>query len=436
MYYFYVENIRLAFDSLLANKMRALLTMLGIIIGIASVIAIISVGNSLTSSITSQMQNIGTNNILLTVREKNNDYSGSSRDGFGNGGATSMLSGKASAEDEDLMTMEMLNSLLEAFKNQVSAISISETDGSGQVKDGRLYANVSVSGVNPGYLKANNLEMLYGRFINENDLSGRKNVCVVSDKLVKNMFKTGIDPIGQEIKFYMSGLIKTYTIAGVYKYTDSNMFMSASSVSEKDTQTTLYIPITVEKLDKTVKNFSTVTVMGNAEADTTKLTSDLNRFFSKYYLSNPKWEVVAFNMSSQVEVASSMLSTVSMAVAVIAAISLLVGGIGVMNIMLVSVTERTREIGTRKALGAKNFHIRLQFVSEAMIISLVGGVIGLLIGLLLGMIGSSLLGSPPSFSMPTILLTIAFSMAIGIFFGYYPANKAAKLDPIEALRYE
>jgi putative ABC transport system permease protein len=131
-----------------------------------------------------------------------------------------------------------------------------------------------------------------------------------------------------------------------------------------------------------------------------------------------------------------MLSTISLAIAIIAAISLLVGGIGVMNIMLVSVTERTREIGTRKALGAKNYHIRMQFITEAMIIALVGGLIGLILGLLLGLLGSKLLGSAPSFSLPTVLLTVIFSMAIGVFFGYYPANKAAQLDPIDALRYE
>ncbi len=433
---FYIENIRLAFESLRANKMRALLTMLGIIIGIASVIAIISVGNSLSSSITSEMQNIGTNNILLRVREKSDEFS-NSRGPMGQGGdPMSMLSGKVSAEDKDLMSMEMLNSLSEQFKNQVAAVSISESDSSGQVKDGRLYANVSVSGVNPGYMKVNNLEMLSGRFINDRDTAGHKNICIVSDKLVNNIFKANASPIGKEIKLYQSGAIKTYTIAGVYKYADSSMFMSASTASEKDKETPIYIPITVEKQDKTVKNFSTVTVMSDVGVDTEKLTKDIERFFTKYYNSNPKWEIAAINMSSQIEIASSMLSTVSTAIAVIAAISLLVGGIGVMNIMLVSVTERTREIGTRKALGAKNYHIRMQFISEAMIISLVGGVIGLLVGLLLGVIGSSLLGTGASFSIPTIILTIAFSMGIGIFFGYYPANKAARLDPIDALRYE
>ena len=433
---FYIENIRLAFESLRANKMRALLTMLGIIIGISSVIAIISVGNSLSASITSEMQSIGTNNILLNVREKNSEYSNFRGSMGRDGGPMSMLSGTVSADDKDLMTLEMLNSFEARYTNHVAAIGISESDGSGQVKDARLYANVSVSGVNPGYMQVNNLEMISGRFINERDMAGHKNVCIVSDKLVNNIFKSSVNPVGQEIRLYKSGEIKTYSIAGVYKHTDSSMFMSASTASEKDTQTALYIPITVEKQDKTIKNFSTVTVMSNAGIDTEKLTKDIERFFSKYYKSNPRWEISAINMSSQVEIASSMLSTVSTAIAVIAAISLLVGGIGVMNIMLVSVTERTREIGTRKALGAKNFHIRMQFISEAMIISLIGGIIGLFTGLLLGVIGSSLLGTGASFSIPTILLTIAFSMAIGVFFGYYPANKAARLDPIDALRYE
>jgi len=434
---FNVENILLALESLRSNKMRALLTMLGIIIGVASVIGIISVGNSLSSSITTQMQSIGTNNILVTIREKD-DQSIDSRNPMGDSrGIMAAMNGRSSsADDKDLLSLEQLLSFEEQFSDRVSAISLNESAGSGQVRDGRLYANVSVSGVNPGYQPVNNLDMLNGRFINDRDMAGRKNVCVVSDKLVKNLFKSGINPIGQEVKYYENGTIKTYTIIGVYKYTDSNMFMTASSASEKDTRTSLYIPVTLAKQDTSSKNFSTATVMSKIGVDTGKLTKDMERYFLKYYERNAKWEAAVFNMSTQVEMASSMLSTVSLAVAVIAAISLLVGGIGVMNIMLVSVTERTREIGTRKALGAKNYHIRMQFITEAVIIALAGGLIGLLAGLLLGYAGSSLLGTAPSFSVPVILLTIAFSMGIGVFFGYYPANKAAKLDPIDALRYE
>ncbi len=434
---FNIENVLLAVESLRSNKMRALLTMLGIIIGVASVIGIISVGNSLSSSITTQMQSIGTNNILIAVREKD-DQSGGSRSPMGDSrGIMSALNGKgSSAEDKDLLSLEKLQTFEEQFSDRITAVGLNESAGSGQVKDGRLYANVSVSGVNPGYQPVNNLDMLSGRFINDRDMAGRKNVCVVSDKLAGNIFKSGADPVGQEVRYYENGAIKTYTIVGVYKYTESSMFMSASSASDRDTRTAMYIPITLAKQDMENKNYSTATVMSGVGVDTEKLTKDIERYFSRYYEKNAKWEAAVFNMSTQVEMASSMLSTVSLAVAVIAAISLLVGGIGVMNIMLVSVTERTREIGTRKALGAKNYHIRLQFVTEAVIIALAGGLIGLVIGLLMGVVGSSLLGTAPSFSAPVIALTILFSMGIGVFFGYYPANKAAGMDPIDALRYE
>lgn len=431
---FFKENMVLALESLRSNKMRAFLTMLGIIIGIASVIAIISVGDSLTASITTEMQSIGTNNITVVVREKDNGF-GDVR-GPMNNNASSILGGGSTPEDKDLLTTEMFEDLKVRFKDQVADISLNESAGSGQVKDERLYANVSVSGVNSGYMQVNNVEMIGGRFINERDTAGRKSVAVVSDKLVKNIFGSSINPIGQEIKFYDSDGIKTYLVVGVYKHADSAMFLGASTSSEKDAQTSMYIPITLAKQNKTIKNYSSATIMSKTDVDAGKFTKDIKQYFSSYYEANPKWEASVVNMANQIEIASSMLSTVSLAIAIIAAISLLVGGIGVMNIMLVSVTERTREIGTRKALGAKNYHIRMQFITEAMIISLVGGIIGLILGLLLGFLGSKLLGSAPSFSLPTILLTVAFSMAIGVFFGYYPANKAAQLDPIDALRYE
>ncbi|MDD2554008.1 MAG: FtsX-like permease family protein, partial [Desulfotomaculaceae bacterium] len=160
------------------------------------------------------------------------------------------------------------------------------------------------------------------------------------------------------------------------------------------------------------------------------------KYFAKMYENNTKWDAGVMNMESAISTMTSMLDTVSLAVAVIAAISLLVGGIGVMNIMLVSVTERTREIGTRKALGARNSYIKLQFIVESVIICVIGGFVGIIFGLLLGSLGASLLGYPATASTGIILLSVSITMLIGVFFGYYPANKAAKLDPIEALRYE
>ena len=162
----------------------------------------------------------------------------------------------------------------------------------------------------------------------------------------------------------------------------------------------------------------------------------IEAFFTPYYMANDDYEISTSTLESMTESMNEMIQTVSIAISFIAGISLLVGGIGVMNIMLVSITERTREIGTRKAIGAKNSSIRLQFIIEAVILCLVGGCLGILLGFILGAIAASLLGYAASVPVTAIVVAVLFSMVIGVFFGYYPANKAAKLDPIEALRYE
>lgn len=426
---FFKENLILAIESLRSNKMRAFLTMLGIIIGIASVIAIMSVGNSLSTSVTSELSSMGTNNYRIGVRELNNQYASSQ--GPNRQGA---LVG-AIAEDKDLISDVMISDLLINLGEQIDAYSLSESVTSGQVRDGRLYANVSVTGVNTGYVSVNSLELISGRFINERDLAGRKSVAVVSDKLATNIFGTVNDAMGQEIRFYDNEGIKTYTIIGVYEYIEVSLFGS-TSVSEKDLQTSLFIPLTLAKQEMANKNYASVTVMSHDGVDPDRFTADAEAILSKYYDNNPKWEISVMSTSNQIDELNSILSTLSLAISIIAAISLGVGGVGVMNIMLVSVTERTREIGIRKALGAKNYHIRLQFITEAMIICLVGGIIGLILGLTMGYAGSVMIGATAALSVPAIMTAIGFSMAIGMFFGYYPANKAAKLDPIDALRYE
>ena len=170
--------------------------------------------------------------------------------------------------------------------------------------------------------------------------------------------------------------------------------------------------------------------------DATQFLNQVQYFFDSRYRKNEDFQVSAYSMESMVSSMTDMLSTVSLAIAVIAGISLLVGGIGVMNIMLVSITERTREIGTRKALGATNGSIQLQFIVEAVIICLIGGMIGIILGVGLGSVAAKLLGYAAKASVLSIVVSVLFSMVIGVFFGFYPANKAAKLDPIEALRYE
>ena len=418
------ESIRVSLEGLRANKMRSLLTMLGIIIGISAVIGILTVGNGLTGSITGSMSSLGATNITVFLQEK----------AGGMGGMETLL-GVASPEEEDLITDEMLEALRQRYGEAVAGISVSASAGSGVARDGRLYANVSLTGINEEYLAVNNTDLLAGRTIRQEDLDGRRSVCVVSDRLVENLYQGDADAaLGDEVRVELNGEYQSFRIVGIYEYDAS---MSISFSAEEDVTTSLYIPITTANhLTGSPEGYSTVTVQASAGTDSAAMAQSIREFLSRYYANNEDYGVSAMAMSTMVESMSAIMDTLSIAISVIAGISLLVGGIGVMNIMLVSVTERTREIGIRKALGATNNDIRIQFVVESVIVCLIGGVIGILLGAVLGYVGSSLLSEACLPRPSYIALAVGFSMAIGVFFGYYPANKAARLDPIEALRYE
>lgn len=413
------ENISLAVTGLLANKMRALLTMLGIIIGIAAVIAIMTLGNSVTNTVTNTMAEMGGNNIVVQLSLKED--------------VTSF-----ELTEDDLISDEMLEQMMEVYSNDILAVSVDEGIGSGQVKDGRKYANVSVYGVNDGYRLVNNVKMMTGRYITNTDQEKASNVAVVSNKTSKAIFGTEFGALGQEIKVHMGEEILAYTVVGIYEYEENAMMaMMAGMQAEADRPTNLYIPIsTAQRSNNSDLGYTYVTIMTNSNVNSISFADTLGAFFATFYRRNPVFTVYVMSMQSIVEQMTTIMGTMQLAIAVIAGISLLVGGIGVMNIMLVSITERTREIGTRKALGATNGSIRMQFIVEAVIICLIGGAIGIVLGVAGGTYGATLLGTPATPSMGSVIFAVVFSMAIGIFFGYYPANKAAKMDPIEALRYE
>ena len=423
-----IENIMLALEGLRSNKMRALLTMLGIIIGISSVIGIVTVGDSLSASVSENMQSLGATNIIMMVSEKSEDRNGES-----------MLEAYSrNPQDSDLITDDMLNRFKNFYEDEILAVSVAASAGQGRAQDGRRYANVTEYGVNPDYRLANNIKMTRGRYLRDEDLISKRSVAVVSDKFVNNIFPNGVDPLGKEIKISVRNTFHTFTIIGVYEYEPQPFAATFMPTPDKDIRTDVYAPIsTIKMLTSASPNHRTVTITAETDVDPVAFAENVKNFFNTYfYANNPRFEVDTMSMESIMSTVTQMLSTISIAVAVIAGISLVVGGIGVMNIMLVSVTERTREIGTRKALGARNSAIRVQFIVEAVIICSIGGVLGILLGLAMAFVGSTLIGAQTAPSPSIITIAVLFSMMIGVFFGYYPANKAARLDPIEALRYE
>lgn len=426
------ENIALALTSLKANKMRALLTMLGIIIGISSVIAIMTVGNSLQSTINSSMQSMGASDVTVYLKNRSEEE--------GETGASGMtyesVTKRREVMESDLITTDMIEQFRQIYPEMIDGIYLQEVLGSGWATRGKDYANISVYGVNADYFISSQVTLLAGRQMSESDYANGRNVALVTDKLVENMFAGDNNAaIGEEIEVQIGQSYYRYTIVGVYKYEQNAMM--GYTMEGRDMVTDMYIPVlTAQTANHSSGGYQMIGLVTAGGTNSDDLVLTAKNFFNSFYRTNRYYDIGAFSMSSMVSSMMGVMDTVTIAIEVIAGISLLVGGVGVMNIMLVSITERTREIGTRKALGAPNSSIRLQFIMESMVICLIGGLIGVLLGIGLGMFAAGLLGAPAEPTMSSIVISLVFSMSIGVFFGYYPANKAAKMDPIEALRYE
>lgn len=426
------ENITLAITSLKSNKMRALLTMLGIIIGIAAVIAIFTVGNSLTISIEESLQSMGSNDVYVMVSERSQEHDYSQRL---DGAEYPVSDSDAEMTDADYITSEMIQEMYERFDDDIYAINISHSAGRGTAEYKNTEGKVSLMGTTVGYFITSPIDIVAGTMLSQQDYNGQRMSCLVQENFAEDMFGEVKEAVGKTIDVELEESNISLTIVGVYKSESASgmggMGMFAFGGS------TVYLPLqTAMAITHSKDQFSTIRVSAAVGVDTEQLSKNIKSFYEPYYRNNTDFEVTVMTLESMIAMLTSMLDTITLAISIVAGIALLVGGIGVMNIMLVSVTERTREIGTRKALGAKNSSIRAQFIVEAIIICLIGGIIGLILGIVAGVMLSNYMGYPAMPSIGGIVISLAFSMGIGLFFGYFPANKAAQMNPIDALRYE
>lgn len=400
----WLENIKIAFQSILANKMRSLLTMLGIIIGISSVIAIVSIGDSMKGVMDDIYKDIGKNRAYFYVYNVEE------------------------LRSTDFFYMEDIELLKERFSDKIAYICPSESIRS-DVTVNKRTIKLSMACVDDGFEKVQNVKMLYGRMINKNDVDRKSKVIVLEQNAALQLFNRE-NVTGQTIRVRIGDYLEDILIVGVYKNEESPV---AALLQGQDIYEDSYVPFTMAFSSN--YGFYGLDVFVDAKHSVSTVGSEITNYVAN--LKNRDAENYKFYTVEEDQASiNSIVSGMSIAVAAIAAISLLVGGIGIMNIMLVSVTERTREIGIKKALGARTKDVLFQFLIESATLSAVGGLVGTMLGIGLVVIGGSIISIPIVVNPASILLAVAFSMIIGVFFGYYPAKKAAKSDPIDALRYE
>ena len=405
-----LASLRIALRALMVNKMRSALTMLGIIIGVSAVIAMIAVGSGAKKRIAEQIASMGSN--LLIV------LSGSSTSGglrFGSGTVPTLTADDA-----------------KAILNEIPAVKyVAPTLGGGaQVVFGNQNWSTIVNGTTPEALEIRDWPLAEGHSFTQQDVDGATKVCLLGKTLVDNLFG-GIDPIGQIIRIKMV----PFTVIGV-------LASKGQSTQGQDQDDTIIIPLTTAQKKLFGMQFPGMVRVIMVQAREPEVMKDvenqINDLLRQRHHIQPKQDndFSVRNLTEIMSTAEQSASVMSLLLGAIASISLIVGGIGIMNIMLVSVTERTREIGIRIAVGAKGRDILLQFLIESLVLSLIGGTVGIGIGVAGTLILSSFTQWPTLFSVEAILLAFLFSGSVGVFFGFYPARKASLLNPIEALHYE
>ena len=401
--------IRVAFRALVRNKMRAALTMLGIIIGVSAVVAMVSIGQGAQAAVHAQIESIGTNLLFVSAGAQN---VGGVRSGTGDSGTNTLT-----VED------------LDAIKREVPSVSMvtPAINARSQLVAGNMNWNTSIQGVSEQYPNIRNWTIQGGEFFTDSDVRTAARIVVIGQTIADNLF-AGSDPVGQTIRIQNL----PFRVVGV-------MVRKGQDPQGRDQDDVAFAPYTTVQKKILGSPRLQIAYVSAVSQDATytaeQQITDLLRQRHKLG-GNEANDFTVRNMSDIAETANETNSTMTLLLACIAGVSLLVGGIGIMNIMLVSVTERTREIGIRMAIGARSTAVRTQFLIESIVLSVTGGLFGIVLGIIVSLAIPRMLGWPTLISMMAIVGSVVFSVAVGIFFGYYPARKAAALDPIEALRYE
>ncbi len=399
-----IESFKQALSSLQANKLRSILTMVGIIMGVFSVITIVAIGNATQSYMDNEFAKIGANVLVVYYR-------------------SGTINSNDILKNDDLKAI----SSVEEIKNVGTSIS-----GSGSLRVGSKTRKANISGVSSQFKEIMPSDMAQGRMINDIDNSTRSNVVVIDEEFAKTYFKD-TDPIGQKLRVSLSsGSSLNLTVVGVTEIEESPF---SGMMMNENQPVSLTIPMTtLQSYGDNSLSYIYASVDETDSAKLKKIGDKVIRTLEKKHGNKDKYAVEF--LSDYQEMLNSMLGIVSSVLLVVAVITLVVGGIGIVNILLVSVTERIREIGVRKALGARKRDIVIQFITESIMLTGISGLIGIAFGILGGFIISALIKIPPVVNVKVVVLAFLGSVALGLIFGVYPAKKAADLDPIESLRYE